>query len=256
MKSNITHSVAWNSVGITLSRSLVLTAIVCAISLRGQAQAQTNIIYSFSGTANGSIGATRFTNAMFRIRVWADTNAVVADLSNPGNTIFQVPALSSSIEVASVGVATFTTDKRVFVNQTAAGLGFSLPGDAGDLLDLSNPAFATYTLKGAFQPLFAAGPHGGFGGEPSTLGTVTLSPIRDVTFVAGATFPSLSITLKGNSVVLRWSTDSPGYQLQSADTVTGILPWATMTNVPNINGAQYVLTNLISNAFQVYRLRD
>jgi hypothetical protein len=256
MKPNITDTLAWNLTGITLPMTLALTAILWAISLCVQAQAQTNIIYTFSGTASGSLGATQFTDAVFKIRVLADTNAVVPDLSQPGYTIFEVPALSSSVEVAGVGVAAFTTDKRVFVNTTAGVVGFSLPGIAGDLLDLVRPAFAAYNLEGAFRPLFVAGPNDGFGGEPSTLGTVTLSPIRDVTFAAALTFPLLSVALDGNSLVLQWSTNSPGYQLQSADSVSDLVSWTTVTNTPDIDGAQYVLTNLLSDAFQVYRLRN
>src|SRR5450432_591722 len=107
MKPNNTRNVAWNFTGIALLRTFALTAMLCAISLRARAQAQTNIVYTFSGTASGSLGATQFTNAAFKIRVLADTNAVVPDFSDLNYTVFQVPALSSSLEVASVGVATF-----------------------------------------------------------------------------------------------------------------------------------------------------
>ncbi len=257
MKPNHTHIATWNSAEITLPLALALMAMLCAVTPRCQAQAQTNIIYTFSGSADGSIGDTAFTNAMFKIRVLADTNAVATNTSIPDYTVLQGPALSASIEVAGVGVATFTDATGMFVNQTFGSLGWGIPGVA-DLMDVSDPDFDVYGLTSPFPPDFFPGPPLYFNLDDlaSTLGPVTLSSVEDVTFTVAFTFPALTMALDGDSSVLEWSTNSPGYQLQSADTVSGTPSWTTLTNVPNINGAQYALTNLNSAASLFYRLQN
>jgi hypothetical protein len=223
--------------------------------LAASASADTNIIYTFSGTGDGSIGAMTFTNTSFVIRVLADTNLIYT-IPEPGFIIFGNDSLSSSIEVTGIGTAGFTTGTKVFVNQTGSVLGFSRSGDqSDDLLDLTNPAFASYDLRLSFAPVFLPGPGEGFGGQPSTLGLVNLSSTKDITFGAAVAFPSLLITHDGNTVVLRWTANSPGYQLESTDTISPLITWTTVTNGPAINGNQYAVTNQSVTATKIYRLR-
>jgi hypothetical protein len=141
------------------------------------------IIYTFNGTAIGSAGTRNFADALFTIDVFADT----ADVQQ-SQRIFSVNDVRSTIEIEEIGVGTFTTDKLVFCNQQLSTLGLNIRlGESGrDLLDMAEPPFANYELRTSFGPIFEPTPHAVslFVNQPSTLGNITLSSARDVTFVA------------------------------------------------------------------------
>lgn len=66
--------------------------------------------------------------------------------------------------------------------------------------------------------------------------------------------PSLQIQLSGTNVVLTWPLSGAGYVLQSANNLTPLISWTTVTNVPVIVNFQYIVTNQISSGSRFYRL--
>ena len=67
--------------------------------------------------------------------------------------------------------------------------------------------------------------------------------------------PTLEIQLSGTNVVLTWPLSGADYVLQSANQLTPPISWTTVTNVPVIVNFQYTVTNEISGAARLYRLR-
>lgn len=157
-----------------------LTLVVGAVAgLSGPGAYALPVTYQFSGTANGDVSGVTFGNAAFTIRVVTDTDGIF-ELS-PG--IFRVESFASSIDLAGFGLGQFITPHAVFVNQDVPALGFA----AGlDLLDLFEPAFATYDLSSSFGPIFEASPVAveQFTNQPTTLGAITFFSAHSVTFVA------------------------------------------------------------------------
>jgi hypothetical protein len=158
----------------------------------------TPIVYTFRGTSSGSVGATSFSNSAFMIQVFADTNDVV---QLPQESTFTVEDISSTFEIAGIGLGVFSAEERVFDNQDVAFLGFARSVSRGgeDLLDFENIAFATYDLRNPFGPTFLGSPPVFvFNAEPSTLGPVTFTSFQDVTFsanVVSASDASSTVTL-------------------------------------------------------------
>lgn len=154
------------------------------------------ITYILSGTGTGSVGATPFADAAFTIRVFADTGSIAQ--SSP---LFQVEAISSTVDVTGFPSAVFTVDERVLVAQDVPALAFSrsLSRGGNDLLDIENAAFANYDLRSTFGPVFDPAPFAvsQFWGEPSTLGNVAFTSARDVTFTATVVPEPSSLALVG-----------------------------------------------------------
>ncbi len=106
-------------------------------------------------------------------------------------TILSAPVVWANISVAGV-TAAFTSRLAVFDNQTYPAVGLRRdPG--GDLLDLQNSAlFAAYDLKEDLAPAetFFKKPHElaqfncGGGCVGTSLGTLTLDSVQDVSFTA------------------------------------------------------------------------
>ncbi|MEM7224829.1 MAG: PEP-CTERM sorting domain-containing protein [Pseudomonadota bacterium] len=124
------------------------------LSLPGQARA-VPIDYFFTGTANGVIGGANFNGAAFTLSVWADTDDVV----EPFAGVFNVPAMSATIEIAGIGTATITDPVGVFANNNVVpgqipAVGFSRFAGGLAVTDLINTvqdfSFSTYDLQSAF----------------------------------------------------------------------------------------------------------
>jgi len=156
------------------------------------------ISYIFSGTSSGSIsdptGITNFSEALFTITSIGDTDNI---FSIPPNVLTNV-SLSASISISGVGLANFTENTHVFVNHAAQGAGFSSSVHF-DLLDLLNPAFATWDLISPIGPIFYATPFpvNQFHNVATNLGLLTFDSYQDVTFsaVTAAAVPEPSTML-------------------------------------------------------------
>ena len=143
------------------------------------------VTYAFSGTGSGSVGGIGFSNAIFSIRVFADTSDVYV---NPlDSAVLDVDDIFSQFDIAGIGVGMFTSNERVFVDHSVSGLGFQRGAEPGlDLLDIQNDVFATYDLVSSLGPSFDPSPEAvfQFHNEPSTLGPITFVSARDITFTA------------------------------------------------------------------------
>ncbi|MEO6036671.1 MAG: hypothetical protein ABIQ35_15580, partial [Verrucomicrobiota bacterium] len=167
----------------------------------------TNIVYTFSGTGNGQVGTTTFTAASFSISVLADTTNVYP-IVEPDFSIFGVNAISSQFRIAGIGSGTFSNANTYFVNQTTRVVGWADAG--GDKLDVQHSSLETYNLRTPFASLLIPGPAfaGGFGDEPSTMGPVTITMMRDITFSA-AFRPQMNVrTLQATNIQVCWTSQS------------------------------------------------
>jgi hypothetical protein len=153
------------------------------IAMAGAAQAAA-IAFSFAGLADGNVGGRAFTGARFSIHVVADTKAIS---DNVLEGFSEVPARASSLSLAGYPTASFTAGQRVFVNNrlSVAGLSRSNERFGSDLLDLGHADFANYDLR---TELALANPTlqfvGQFHNEPSSVGDVTFTDARQLTFRA------------------------------------------------------------------------
>ncbi|MDB6064029.1 MAG: hypothetical protein JWR26_237 [Pedosphaera sp.] len=65
--------------------------------------------------------------------------------------------------------------------------------------------------------------------------------------------PALQIALSGANAVLSWTTNAPDFTLQSNNNLS-TTNWITVTNVPAIVGAQFVVSNTLAG-IEYYRLK-
>jgi hypothetical protein len=135
------------------------------------------ITYTLSGTGTGTVGATAFTSAAYTISVVGDTTAITG-----GPTFSNV--VTGTMTIAGIGTATITEPIRVFNNQGSAAFGVGRPGS--DLLDVTNPAFATYALATNLGPIPGLTPFAlnQFTTLASSLGAITMPTSGPVTFQA------------------------------------------------------------------------
>jgi len=125
----------------------------------------------------------------------------------------------------------------------------------------SSPGGITSNGAGGFNVI---GTHTYLGGSSNYPVSVTITDIDNTHDVGGATTtaiglisvtgrPTLDIRLlPGAGVLLSWSTNAVGFQLQSAASLAPAV-WGLVTNVPVIVGAEYNVTNnVLSNRW--YRL--
>src|SRR5205823_2743356 len=70
-----------------------------------------------------------------------------------------------------------------------------------------------------------------------------------------ATIPSLGITQSANSSVVSWTTNAPGFLLESSGTVGDPNAWNGVPGLVYIIGSQFVVTNTTSSGTTFYRLR-
>ncbi len=66
--------------------------------------------------------------------------------------------------------------------------------------------------------------------------------------------PMLWIDLVGTNVVLSWSTNTPSYQLQSANGLEPPVGWQSVGTAPGIVGTNFTVTNAVSSGKVFYRL--
>ncbi len=66
--------------------------------------------------------------------------------------------------------------------------------------------------------------------------------------------PVLQIALSGTNVVLSWTTNAPGFAVQSRPDLSTNSTWANMPNTPVIVGNYYQITDSLGSAKKFYRL--
>jgi len=109
------------------------------------------------------------------------------------NNGFSITPSPTTISILNVGSASFLGGEKVFVNNSTGVLGLQLPSHS-DLLDIGSvPPFGVYDLKSSLGAVFAATPSfANFPGVATSSGSLSLSSIADVTFVAFVSVPEPS----------------------------------------------------------------
>lgn len=163
-----------------LKKGLMLGVFIC---LAGYERAQANpIIYTLSGTANGSLGANSFSAASFIITSTADTSEIA---NNPLFGTFFVPNITATVFVSGLGSATFTIPTISLDNQNNASVGISAPNQNRAIVFASNnPLLSSYDLSTSLGPLTGIPHFNSSTGFGTTAGDFYLTSVTTVTFQA------------------------------------------------------------------------
>lgn len=157
------------------------------------------ITYTEVFTASGTVNGTPFDGTV-TFTYTSDTTLVY----ECGSPIFCTPQGTASFSIQGIGAGAFKDPFYVFDDQGNGVAGFA-DGNVDDIVDLSNPAFATYDLKSAIGPLSSTYFYVHMGGLGSTLGTVIIESVSGTpTFAAttsGTTPEPGSLVLFGSGVV-------------------------------------------------------
>ncbi len=105
----------------------------------------------FSGTATGSVGATKFTNQTFTFTFTTDTTAIAPGTFCCTDNITTPPGTPASFTIGSIASGDLTTIQGVFVNESEAQMGMWFY-DTQDWLDILFP-IGSYGLTTNFGPV-------------------------------------------------------------------------------------------------------
>ena len=157
-----------------------LLLVLSAPTLRGE-----TIDYVITGTGSGFIGGTTFSGAHFIITLTADTN-IGSGITGTW-TIFTAPVSAATLEIGNfplTNIALIPT-LAVFSNQGSQVVGLNR-FVGGDLITLSDPAFANYDLDTSIGPIFDPQPGAifQFTNLATDLGSVTMTQVVDAYFQA------------------------------------------------------------------------
>lgn len=127
-------------------RNTVAALLFTALALPASAAP---IQYVFSGTATGALGNIGFINRLVTVTAVGDTNGVVG----AGDSFNE--EVTASVNIAGVGSVAITGDSYVFNIVSPGIIGFGVRGIplCCDIIQLANPAYATYDLKSDIGPI-------------------------------------------------------------------------------------------------------
>lgn len=168
----------------TLGRSLFVASSLCT-AVAAQA---VPIVYTFTGTAAGTLGTAAFSANPLVVNIATDTTNI--NTSRFGAAIPATAALvNASISITGVGSGSFSAPVYVFNNQSTQTVGFGNLS-ANDLIDLKNPAAGLNTY-GLITALSMAGVPPNFISQfqnvSTTFGSLSLSRLDNATFTASLT---------------------------------------------------------------------
>jgi len=161
-----------------------LISLAAALSLLPLGALALPIVYTYSGVGSGMVGGTTFGDASFTITANADTDNIqpwMNAFGGPQNT-----HLSTSIQIAGVGIFTIITPSHTWLSQTnSGGLGANL---GTNWITLDAPEFVSvgYGLATNFGPVVDSTPSdfSQFYGVQTSGGSLSIEPIQTVTFQA------------------------------------------------------------------------
>lgn len=73
--------------------------------------------------------------------------------------------------------------------------------------------------------------------------------------VPGHGRPALAITNSADAIVVSWLTNFTGYQLEATSDLAGTTQWTNVPGTPVVVSNSFVVTNVITNAPQFFRLK-
>ncbi|GFO54927.1 hypothetical protein GMSM_19340 [Geomonas sp. Red276] len=141
------------------------------------------MLYTFTGTASGSVNGTSFNNARFTISTAGNPASV--GFNQASGTYFL--DATSTISVGGIGsgvVVPTTPGTMVGVAINYDIVNFHLHPNPGSLFKLEEGALMGWDLKSPIGPVSGNLSLGGISDLPTTMGAVTITSMSDVTFSA------------------------------------------------------------------------
>jgi len=137
------------------AKLFVLTLVVAAYAASASA---TSITYVFTGSADGTLMqgefGTPFTGALMTVTATGNTDDVTFSSGTYTDSI-----VTTTITIQGIGTMTVTpgtgSHDYVFDNQTDQKIGYGVTGilNCCDIIQLVNPAYASYNLQSSIGPL-------------------------------------------------------------------------------------------------------
>ena len=131
----------------------MLRTFLLAVLLFCASAANANLItFIHTGSGSGRIGETAFENAAFTLTSSADTD----DRQSFGTGYF-IHHFMAVIDIAGVGLFTFVTGTRTFINDNSDIVGFSRSSGADLFNGPVNGAFDGWDMTTSIGPIFGSG---------------------------------------------------------------------------------------------------
>ncbi len=173
-------------------RVLILATLTLLLLGVGQALASP-ITYTEKATASGTIGSSSFLNVLITITMLGDTANVTG-----GAGFFTNSIGTMTIDIAGIGLATFTDSIYVFSNQGYPAAGMADTTAGGSILDTVDSAFTTYDLTTAIGPITNTAFWRNDLTYGTNMGTLHFDAMGDSTFQATTAVPEpASLVLVG-----------------------------------------------------------
>lgn len=143
------------------------------------------ITYIFQGIGSGSVGSVAFTSVPFSMEQSSNTN-LVTGFVNGAASIFRTPAASgASIAIAGFGMGSLSTATDVLDIQQAPSSFIALAiASTGSDFGGRGTTFDTYNLQSGVGPIITTSQFASGFTVATTLGTVSISSISNLTFSA------------------------------------------------------------------------
>lgn len=168
--------------------------IIGVIVSTGVALAGSSGVYTFTGTATGTIGGTPFTNATLTVTSTGDVSAIVCT----SVCRLDLGAGATSITISSVGTGTVSVASYVFSVPGNGMVGFGAGNDDIQMSDaaLGGTALAGYNLKssiGLIGPQAVDPSVGDWTNMSTSLGTLAVTSYTNFTFQGTAGSASTAV---------------------------------------------------------------
>src|SRR5581483_1594766 len=159
------------------------------------------ITYTFTGTANGTLGLDQIVDAAFTVTVLADTASIVSFGSGVRNV-----GTITTIDISGFPLATFTDVMDVADNQSSEEIVFGDDTTDSALLLRVDPAFAGYDLAASYGPISLHGEDtvsaSQFQNIPTDQGLLTLTASEETFTALSAPEPASTLLLLSGAGLL------------------------------------------------------